>query len=68
MIITPDNTDLLPLTVIADGVEVSRVTVWDSDNREIHRYSDNWPVTDIEILKPVSAKLVKLDGEVIDEY
>ena len=68
MLITPDNTDLIPLTVIADGVEVSRVTVWDSDNREIHRYSDNWPVTDIEILKPVSAKLVNSRGETIDEW
>ena len=68
MLITPDNTDLIPLTVIADGVEVSRVTVWDSDNREIHRYSDNWPVTDIEILKPVSAKLINSSGETIDEW
>ena len=68
MTVTPDNTDLLPLTVIADGVEVSRVTVWDSDNREIHRYSDNWPVTDIEILKPVSAKLINSSGETIDEW
>lgn len=68
MIVTPDNTDLLPLTVIADGVEVSRVTVWDSDNREIHRYSDNWPVLDTEILKPISAKLIKSNGETIDEW
>ena len=68
MLITPDNTDLLPLTVIADCVKVSRVTVWDSDNREIHRYSDNWPVLDTEILKPVSAKLVNSRGETIDEW
>lgn len=68
MIITPDNATE-SFNVKADGELVTRVVEWNSDDKTITRYSDNFPITDTETLKPEHAQLVSIKtGEIKDEW